>query len=112
MPRAAVNVHQGGVGTTGQALRAGRPALVVPFGQDQPDNARRSVRLGMARTMSRRAYTPARVARRVVSAARGAALRSPRREVAAIVAAERGTETACDAIEGVLAEPPPRSTRR
>jgi len=112
MPRAAVNVHQGGVGTTGQALRAGRPALVVPFGQDQPDNARRSVRLGMARTMSRRAYTPARVAREL-----SALLEEPRyaaraREVAAIVAAERGTETACDAIEGVLAEPPPRSTRR
>ena len=41
MPRAGVIVHQGGVGTTGQALRAGRPMLIVPFGQDQPDNARR-----------------------------------------------------------------------
>jgi rhamnosyltransferase subunit B len=50
MPHASVNVHQGGVGTTGQALRAGRPMLVVPFGQDQPDNARRCVRLGVART--------------------------------------------------------------
>ena len=41
MPRSAAIIHQGGVGTTGQALRAGRPMLVVPFGQDQPDNARR-----------------------------------------------------------------------
>jgi UDP:flavonoid glycosyltransferase YjiC (YdhE family) len=62
--------------------------------------------------MSRRAYTPARVAREL-----SALLEEPRyaaraREVAAIVAAERGTETACDAIERVLAEPPPRSTRR
>ncbi len=51
MPRAGVIVHQGGVGTTAQALRAGRPMLVVPFGQDQPDNARRVVGLGVARTI-------------------------------------------------------------
>ena len=44
MPQAAATVHQGGVGTTAQALRAGRPQLVVPFGQDQPDNARRVLR--------------------------------------------------------------------
>src|SRR5262249_28459461 len=42
-PRAAAIVHQGGIGTTGQALRAGRPMLVVPFGFDQPDNADRVV---------------------------------------------------------------------
>jgi UDP:flavonoid glycosyltransferase YjiC (YdhE family) len=34
MPRAGVIVHLGGIGTTAQALRAGRPMLVVPFGQD------------------------------------------------------------------------------
>ena len=56
MPRASVIVHQGGVGTTAQALRAGRPMLVVPFGQDQPDNARRVVGLGVARTVGRGQY--------------------------------------------------------
>ncbi len=40
MSYASIIVHQGGIGTTAQALRAGRPMLVVPFGQDQPDNAR------------------------------------------------------------------------
>jgi rhamnosyltransferase subunit B len=39
--RSSVIVHQGGSGTTGQALRAGRPMVVVPFGWDQPDNAAR-----------------------------------------------------------------------
>jgi len=41
------------VGTTAQALRAGRPMLVVPFSHDQPDNARRCVRLGVARMLDR-----------------------------------------------------------
>jgi UDP:flavonoid glycosyltransferase YjiC (YdhE family) len=40
-PRARVVVHQGGAGTTAQALRAGRPMLVVPHSHDQPDNAAR-----------------------------------------------------------------------
>src|SRR5439155_21778093 len=35
LPRASVIVHQGGVGTTGQALRAGRPMLVMPYSHDQ-----------------------------------------------------------------------------
>src|SRR5208337_2067477 len=45
-PRAAVVVHQGGIGTCAQALAAGRPMLVVPFAFDQPDNAARLQRLG------------------------------------------------------------------
>ncbi len=112
MPRAAVNVHQGGVGTTGQALRAGRPALVVPFGQDQPDNARRSVRAGMARTISRRAYTPDRVARELSALIDDPRYATRAADVGALVRAEHGTRTACDAIEQVLSEPAPRSRRR
>jgi UDP:flavonoid glycosyltransferase YjiC (YdhE family) len=46
-PHAAVNVHQGGSGTVGEALRASRPMLVVPYGWDQPDNAARVQRLGV-----------------------------------------------------------------
>src|SRR5262249_55003590 len=50
-PRAAVVVYAGGIGTTGLAMRSGRPALVVPFAHDQPDNAARVARLGIARTL-------------------------------------------------------------
>ncbi len=53
MPRALANVHQGGIGTTAQALRAGRPMIVVPFSHDQPDNARRCRELGVAAVLSR-----------------------------------------------------------
>jgi UDP:flavonoid glycosyltransferase YjiC (YdhE family) len=52
-PRAAAIVHHGGVGTMAEALRAGRPMLVIPFAHDQPDNAARAERLGVARTLSR-----------------------------------------------------------
>jgi UDP:flavonoid glycosyltransferase YjiC (YdhE family) len=46
--RAAVIVHHGGVGTLGLAMRAGKPQLVASIGTDQPDNAARVVRLGIA----------------------------------------------------------------
>ena len=62
LPRAAAMVHQGGVGTTGQGLRAGIPMLVVPFAHDQHDNGARVSRLGVARTISRNSYKADRVA--------------------------------------------------
>lgn len=51
--RAAAVVHQGGVGTTAQALRAGVPQVVVPFAHDQFDNAERVRRLGCGRMLGR-----------------------------------------------------------
>jgi UDP:flavonoid glycosyltransferase YjiC (YdhE family) len=102
MPKASVIVHQGGIGTTAQALRAGRPTLVVPFGQDQPDNARRCADLGVARWVPRSAYTVDRVTRElsVLLDNRDYARRAA--EVARRVEAERGVDTAVDAIEALL----------
>ena len=62
-PRAAGVVHQGGVGTTQQALRAGRPQLVVPHLGDQFDNGARVARLGCGATLARGRYRAERVAR-------------------------------------------------
>ena len=50
-PRAAAIVHHGGSGACGQALRAGRPQLVVPVFGDQSDNAARVARLGVGRVL-------------------------------------------------------------
>ena len=60
-PQAAAIVHQGGVGTTAQALRAGVPMLVVPYAFEQPDNAARVVRLGIAQQIPRPSYRRDRV---------------------------------------------------
>ena len=48
LPRCAALVHHGGIGTCGHALAAGVPQLVTPMTHDQPDNARRLKRLGVA----------------------------------------------------------------
>jgi rhamnosyltransferase subunit B len=56
-PHAAAIVHQAGIGTLAQAMRAGCPQLIVPVAFDQPDNARRACALGLARTVPFRKVT-------------------------------------------------------
>src|SRR4029077_16051972 len=56
LPRACAIVHQGGVGTTGQGLRSGRPVLVVPHAHDQFDNGNRVARRGCGRVLPRPRY--------------------------------------------------------
>jgi UDP:flavonoid glycosyltransferase YjiC (YdhE family) len=95
----AMVVHQGGVGTTAQCLRAGKPMLIMPYSHDQPDNARRMQRLGVARVIQRGNYTPARVAWELE-----AMLDEPRFAQRAAQVAERleqedGVRAACDALE-------------
>lgn len=52
-PRAAAVIHHGGIGSCAMALRCGVPSLVIPFAYDQPDNAERLRKLGVARTLKR-----------------------------------------------------------
>lgn len=65
-PRAKIVVHHGGIGTAGQALRAGKPQLVTPFVTDQPDNAARLARLGLARVIDGRKITAEGLARELL----------------------------------------------
>jgi len=53
LPRAAAVVHAGGIGTCAESLRAGIPSVVMPFSFDQPDNAERLRRLGVAEIADR-----------------------------------------------------------
>ena len=101
-PRAAAIIHQGGIGTTAQALRAGRPMLVVPFAFDQFDNAARVTRLGVARTISRAAYNGESAARALAALLNDPQAATRAANLGAHVRAERGAEVAADAIEQTL----------
>jgi rhamnosyltransferase subunit B len=97
--RAAMVVHQGGVGTTAQCLRAGKPMLIMPFSHDQPDNARRMLRLKVGRVIQRGKYTPWRVARKLKAMLADPLLDKRSESVARQLASEDGVRTACDALE-------------
>ena len=98
-PHASVVVHQGGVGTTAQCLRAGRPMLIMPYSHDQPDNARRMKRMGLSQTIERSQYKPDRIARTLRMLFDDSAYATRSHSVAAQVAKENGVYTACDALE-------------
>jgi len=94
-------VHQGGVGTTAQCLRAGKPMLIMPYSHDQPDNARRMKRLGVAKVLQKADYTPKKVTRKI-----GKMLAEPKLTQKAAAVAERlrsedGVKAACDALEAL-----------
>jgi rhamnosyltransferase subunit B len=97
-PRAAAIVHQGGIGTTGQALRAGRPTLIVPHSHDQPDNAFRVTNLGVARTVFPRAYRAARVARELARLVGEPGYAAKASAIAEVIKHEDGASAAADAI--------------
>src|SRR4051812_27885987 len=102
-PRAACIVHQGGVGTTGQALRAGKPMIIVPHAHDQPDNAYRVERLGISRTIFPGAYQGPRIARALATLLSTPAAQARAAIVASTVRAEGGAALAADLITSLLA---------
>ncbi len=101
-PKAACVVHQGGIGTTSQVLRAGVPMLVMPYAHDQPDNAARCRRLGVARTIGRYSYTAETAAAELRPLLSDPSYRAKALEVKSLLETENGTQTACDAIESAL----------
>lgn len=97
--RGAAIVHHGGIGTTAQAMRSGRPMLVAPFAHDQFDNGARVKRLGMGEVLHRsryRAKSAEKALRRLLEDPR---YQQAGAEIAATLRAENGARTAAEAIE-------------
>ena len=100
-PRASVIVHQGGVGTTAQAMRAGKPMLIMPYSHDQPDNAHRAERLGVAQVIRRRDYTAQTAATEIKTLLNEPRFEKRAREVERQLSAQDGAQKACDALESL-----------
>jgi rhamnosyltransferase subunit B len=100
-PRASLIIHQGGIGTTAQALSSGKPMLVMPYSHDQPDNARRVRRLGVARVIKRRRYTAEAAARKITLLSENTRIRQRAARIGERLRREDGLKTACDALEAL-----------
>ena len=96
-------MHQGGVGTVAQCLRAGKPMLIMPYSHDQPDNARRMKRLGVAQVIQKASYTPKKVTRKLRKMLDDPEMAEKARAVAEQLRGEDGVKTACDALEALQA---------
>jgi UDP:flavonoid glycosyltransferase YjiC (YdhE family) len=102
LPRTSVVVHPGGIGTSAQVLRAGKPALVVPFNHDQPDNAERLTRLGVARTLTRKRYNAAQLTTELGQLLDNPTYTDTAAKIGRQVSKEDGAKNASDEIEEVI----------
>ena len=104
MPRCAVVVHQGGAGTTGQCLRASRPAVIVGSATDQLDNARHvehigaGIRLPLSR-LSAGTLTQA------LDRAESADVRERASEIGRFIGAERAEASVVGAVRALIGKP-------
>ncbi len=101
-PAASAIIHQGGIGTAAQAMRAGRPMLVVPYSHDQPDNAARLARLGIAAGLSAGRYTAENAARALAPLLEDPEVEARAGAIGRAVRAEDGVGAACDRVEAML----------
>lgn len=98
-PRCSAVVHHGGAGTTAAAVRAGVPAVVVPFHGDQPFWASRVARLGTGpEPIPRTRLSAERLAAALRRATTDAGLRERAVALGQQVRAERGAQRAAGLI--------------
>ena len=98
LPQCRAIVHHGGVGTLSQALAAGVPQVIMPMAHDQPDNAERLERLGVARSLRPRRFTARRLSSRL-RVVLHSDVQDRARDLAARIERDAGLERACDAVE-------------
>ncbi len=97
-PEAAAIIHQAGIGTLAQAMRAGCPQLIVPVAFDQPDNARRAANLGLARVLPFRQVRGERLVSELGRLLTEPQYRARAAEIAGQLAATHGADCAAGAL--------------
>jgi rhamnosyltransferase subunit B len=101
LPRAALLVYHGGVGTLAQGIKAGIPHLVVPHGYDQFDSGWRIGQLGLGHSISQSRYRARRVAPAIASILGDSTSAQRRREFASRIDSADALARACTLIEAL-----------
>jgi UDP:flavonoid glycosyltransferase YjiC (YdhE family) len=99
LPHTAALVHHGGIGSCAQALAAGLPQIVRPMSYDQFDNARRVVRLGVAREIGVRRFSGRRLADALRSLFDSPTVAARCRDLASRCDGPAALANACNALE-------------
>jgi UDP:flavonoid glycosyltransferase YjiC (YdhE family) len=111
LPRAALLVYHGGIGTLAQTLSAGIGHLVVPNSHDQFDNGWRIERLGLGRSIAQTRYRAAPVAAAIRRLLLDDGIRQRASQYAASMDSAGALRRACELIEALSLEPGPAAYR-
>jgi UDP:flavonoid glycosyltransferase YjiC (YdhE family) len=101
LPRAALLVYHGGVGTMAQTIRAGIPQLVVPSGHDQFDNAWRIEQLGLGISIPQARYRSDRAVHAIRSILADRRMLGQSRQYAAKTDSAAALTRACELVEAL-----------
>ncbi|HLN48521.1 MAG TPA: nucleotide disphospho-sugar-binding domain-containing protein [Steroidobacteraceae bacterium] len=101
LPRAALLVYHGGIGTLAQTIRAGIPHLVVPSGHDQFDNGWRIEQLGLGLCIPQARYRSERAANAIRSILADRRMIGQSRQYAAKTDSVAAVTRACELVEGL-----------
>lgn len=93
-PHAAVIIHHGGIGTVGQALRAGRPQIVVPHFGDQFDNAARLQVAGLCVPLRRNKFDASHAVAAITRVLTDPTMAEAARRAAAVIRCEAAADEA------------------
>jgi len=112
-PRMAALVHHAGAGTAAAGLRAGVPAVLVPFGSDQPFWANRLARLGVCpQPMPSRSLSATGLAEAIRQAVSDWRLRRAVERVAERIRREDGAGRVVEAVGSLVEAERPAPARR
>jgi rhamnosyltransferase subunit B len=112
LPRGCATVHHGGIGTTAQALRSGKPTVVIPHAYDQFDNAARVKRLGVSTTLQRTQVSPSMLAKVLRQALEAPRMLERARQLGDQLAREDGAATAAEILKQIADDQPATAAGR
>ena len=103
LPRSALMIYHGGIGTLAQGIKAGVPHLVVPHGYDQFDSGWRIGQLRLGDSIAENRYRAARAAPMMVRILEDASLAHRCRQFAGRVDSAAALQRACELLESIAA---------
>lgn len=101
LPHSCAIVHAGGIGTCAEALRAGLPSVVIPYAFDQPDNAARLRRLGVAEILPRNAISARNLAAKLERLLKTPGATTAARRLAGMIGPQEALNRALEKMESV-----------
>jgi rhamnosyltransferase subunit B len=105
LPRCAALVHHGGIGTCAQAMSCGIRQVVMPMAYDQPDNAFRMSRLGVAAILPPGKFRGPTLARKLMEVLDSSQISANCRRVAEKFVGADALARTCELIEELAPSP-------
>ncbi len=102
LPKVALIVHPGGIGTSSQAISYKTPQLIIPFYFDQADNGERIEKLSLGMILSQKNYTKNKATKKIKQLLSSDSVKSACEKYSKLINSSNDLAIICDSIEDVF----------